>query len=176
LDVNWTKLKQQYLQGGLSIAELAKQHGINRRTLAVRATKDGWWKKRQQLHENVEAKMLATAVKGIEARASAWADEQFARCMKLREKITESMDQIGGPIDPLALDQLTKAEMRVDDMGRRSLGMTDPKKDEGRDGAEAISLDRFLAAVKSVDAMLAGHRDAASKLDVEKMSQEPIDV
>jgi hypothetical protein len=170
---DWPKLKQEYLKGGVSVAQLAEKHGLSYFTVKTRAERDSWGKKRKELAARIEARMVTTTLTTVSARASRWAEEQWERCTKFRNKIEESLDMTGGPIDPQALDQLTKAEMRVDDMGRRSLGLCDAQRVDVTSGG--MPLSDFQSAMQSVRALMGGRKGMSKELDADAIASAPLD-
>jgi hypothetical protein len=165
--VNWDKIRHEYLTRDVTLPMLVEKYGVNYMTLRNRCWKQKWVAKKAEVHKRMDEKLVAKTVNRITDKASQWAEDQWVRCTKYREKIDESMDQTGGPVDPQALDQLTKAEQRVDDMGRRALGMVEPRQVDITSGG--MPLGAFQEAMRSVDAFLVGRRGCSKEIDVEAL-------
>lgn len=58
--VEWSKIKAEYIAGGISYRELAKKHDISFNTLKDIAVAEGWYKLRQQAHNDTTTKIVKT--------------------------------------------------------------------------------------------------------------------
>jgi hypothetical protein len=174
LDVDWVKLKHEYVAKGVPIRVLAQKYGVKQRTLVKKAWVQKWTSQRRQMQEKLDAKLTTAAVQHVANKAATWAEEQWQRCAVFRHKIMESMDQTGGPLDPQALDQLTKAEMRVDDMGRRSLGLANTVSQTDITSG-GMPLSEFQDAMRSVAEMCAGKQGLSRQIDVEAIAAQPLE-
>lgn len=161
---DWDRIKVDYFTGKYSCRELADRFAIPASAVRGRCAREGWNEKRKQLATKIESRAITRAL----TKTDQWVDVQFNRCNKFREKIMESLDMTGGPIDPQALDQLTKAEMRVDDMGRRALGLVDPQKVDITSGG--MPLGAFSAALESIKSMVNRGEINADALDVDTLA------
>lgn len=55
-NVDWAKIKAEYLRGGISYRKLAQKHGINASTLMGKAATEGWKKSEQRVASKAQAK------------------------------------------------------------------------------------------------------------------------
>lgn len=102
-DINWEKIKSEYITTDISLTKLANKHGVPRSSLARRSTKEKWVEQRERYKSKVitktveksanrEANRLArlmdTTSKAIDVAAKAFDDpEQFNRyIVEKREK------------------------------------------------------------------------------------------
>ena len=60
LSVDWNKIKAEYIAGGISYRELAKKHDVSFNTLKDIAVGEGWYKLRQQAHNDTTTKIVKT--------------------------------------------------------------------------------------------------------------------
>lgn len=88
-NVDWEKIKAEYLAGGTSYRKLAEKYGVPRSTLEQRAKREEWTKK----HEEVKGKAEAKARQKIVAqRATDIAALDRVRS-KLIQKLEKSVDR-----------------------------------------------------------------------------------
>lgn len=151
LSVDLGKAKALYLSGKTP-RDIAKTMGINVSTLYGRIHRERW------SVEKVECQKLVVkaAVDTIAQRAVKWVDDTITRTQLFRTVISKSLTSAKDNLDvdklPIALDQLTKAEQRVDDMGRRALNLVDPKVIDVTSGG--MPLGSYNGALEEVRKML----------------------
>lgn len=102
-DINWEKIKSEYITTDISLTKLANKHGVPRSSLARRSTKEKWVEQRERYKSKVitktveksanrEANRLArlmdTTSKAIDVAVKAFGDQdQFNRyIVEKREK------------------------------------------------------------------------------------------
>jgi hypothetical protein len=86
--VDWTKIKAEYIAGGISYRELAKKHEVSFNTLKDIAVGEGWYKLRQQAHNDTTTKIVKTV-----SNENAKIDDTYFRCVdKLMKKAEELID------------------------------------------------------------------------------------
>lgn len=92
--LNWTKIRNEYINGNISYRKLAEKHGIPFQTLRDRATKEGWFEKRKEQRDKIN---LKTEQKTAEKLAEAEANRLLrisAAADRLLEKIEEATEQL----------------------------------------------------------------------------------
>lgn len=94
--LNWTKIRNEYINGNISYRKLAEKHNIPFQTLRDRATKEGWFEKRKEQRdkinlrtEQITAEKLAEKEANRLLRISDVADKLLAKL----EEATEQLDQ-----------------------------------------------------------------------------------
>ena len=86
--VEWSKIKAEYIAGGISYRELAKKHEISFNTLKDIAVAEGWYKLRQQAHNDTTTKIVKTV-----SEKNAEVDDTYFRCVdKLMKKAEELIE------------------------------------------------------------------------------------
>ena len=86
--VDWTKIKAEYIAGGISYRELAKKHKVSFNTLKDIAVGEQWYKLRQQAHNDTTTKIVKTV-----SNKNAKIDDTYFRCVdKLMKKAEELID------------------------------------------------------------------------------------
>lgn len=86
--VDWTKIKAEYIAGGISYRELAKKHDVSFNTLKDIAVGEQWYKLRQQAHNDTTTKIVKTV-----SNKNAKIDDTYFRCVdKLMKKAEELID------------------------------------------------------------------------------------
>ena len=142
---NWTKIKAEYLKGGISYRKLAEKHGISESTLTKRAIRESWADDLQQVGSKVAAELpvVVAAVK-LDA-AGQWVAETLNIASDLRKRLKADLDPkatkqhwmgtMKGPElvslpklnDTKDVKTLIEALGKVDEIGRRQLGLDEDK-------------------------------------------------
>ncbi len=92
--MNWTKIRNEYINGNISYRKLAEKHGIVFQTLRDRAIKEKWFDKRKEQRDKIRIK---TEQKTAEKLAEREADRLLRisnAADKLLEKIEEATEQL----------------------------------------------------------------------------------
>ena len=84
-NVDWEKIKAEYLAGGTSYRKLAEKHGVPRSTLEQRAKREQWTKQ----HEDVKGKAEAKARRKIVTQRAA----DIAALDRVRSKLIRKLEQ-----------------------------------------------------------------------------------
>lgn len=165
--VDWVKVRAGYV-AGVPVRDLAVQYGVSRQSIYGRVFRNRWTRQR----EDAQNFIVERAVVSIAQRARAWTDETVSRMGRFRASVLKSLgeteEKLSEKEKPLALDQLTKAEMRVDDMGRRALGLVDPRHVDITSGG--MPLGAFSEAVAEVRKMVQAGGACARTVDVETIA------
>lgn len=127
----WRKIQAAYQRGEGSCRILAERFGVKPQALRQRATREGWKKSKSQISEKVSQKVENELVD----EATAWVKQMKLDCLRDRERIEASYEQMAPAADPLAIKHLTGSRHTVDATMRRSLGL--PLGDSGRMKIEA---------------------------------------
>lgn len=57
-NINWLKIKEEYITSSISQRDLADKHGVSYNTLMKRATKEKWLELREKAEKKATAKLL----------------------------------------------------------------------------------------------------------------------
>lgn len=59
----WSKIRAEWVKGGITQKELAEKYGVNLKTLQNRAYKEGWKKQKGKIREKTEEQVTARVVR-----------------------------------------------------------------------------------------------------------------
>ena len=59
----WTKIRAEWLKGGITQKQLAEKYGVSLKTIQNRASKEGWKKAKGKIREKTEEKVSARIVR-----------------------------------------------------------------------------------------------------------------
>lgn len=94
--LNWTKIRNEYINGNISYRKLAEKHGISFNTLKDKAVAEKWFEKRKEQHNKIQTQtQQRTAEKLAEAEANRLLRISNAadRLLEKIEEATEQLDQ-----------------------------------------------------------------------------------
>lgn len=88
--VDWSKIRKEYIQGGVSYRALAAKYGVPLATLAERAKAEKWVELRRQAHDKSITKTVETV-----ARQNAKVDDRINRLAnRLIDKLEKAVDEL----------------------------------------------------------------------------------
>ena len=87
----WTKIRAEWLKGGITQKELAKKYGLSEKTISNRAYKEGWKKEKGKIREKTEEELRGRIVR---ARVN-----HLERLIAANEKIISGLEQLAGMIE-----------------------------------------------------------------------------
>jgi uncharacterized protein YjcR len=95
--VPWTKIRAEWLKGGITQKALAEKYGVNLKTLQNRASKEGWRKQKGKIREKTE-ELLCQRV----ARARV---NHLEKIIEAQEDVLDALRQLAAELkqDPKAL-------------------------------------------------------------------------
>lgn len=94
--VNWTKIRNEYINGNISYRKLAEKHGISFNTLKDKAVAEKWYEKRKEQHNKIQTQtQQKTAEKLAEREANRLLriSDAADRLLEKIEEATEQLDQ-----------------------------------------------------------------------------------
>jgi hypothetical protein len=103
VDVDWKKIKAEYIAGGISYRKLAEKYGVSRSKLQARATREKW----VDLQSQAQAKTESKIVEAISTNDANKAVNIIDVADKLLYKLSELMDTM--VVDTQSFKQLTSA-------------------------------------------------------------------
>ena len=142
---SWEALKAEYLLGATSYRKLAQAHGIPLDTLEKRARREGWREAREKVEAQVAGELPAVVAAVKLDAATEWVAEMLNIALLLRERLAldlapEAQKQLwmrtmkGPELRALPklnetkdLKTLIEALAKLDEIGRRALGLDDDK-------------------------------------------------
>lgn len=84
---NWTKIKNDYLNGNISYRDLAIKHKVGYSALKTRAVKEKWFDQRKQQRQEITKKLG-------QKTADVIVDREFKRIMKIQDATDDMVDYI----------------------------------------------------------------------------------
>lgn len=103
VEIDWKKLKAEYIAGGTSYRKLAEKYGVSFNTLKTRAKEEQWYNLRQQKDHRTTTKI----VESLSDKDAEKAVDIIDVANKLLGKISELMDTV--PLDTQSMKHLTSA-------------------------------------------------------------------
>lgn len=168
--MNWTKIRNEYINGNISYRKLAAKHGVSMATLQDKAKKERWFEKRTEQRDKISAKTLQKTAEILaekEAnrllRISAAAD----RLLEKIEQATEQLDQF------IVTNKVKQKEVKYVESGkgRGKLEKEVIKEAEDKRIIKADHLDRM--GLKQLASALKDLRDIQFKQEDERMQDNP---
>lgn len=163
-EIDWRAIETDYVSGHLTPRQLEDKYGVDAHLVSSRAYKYDWIVRRDRVSEKIDQQIVSRAI----SKSELWLTSQHERCLTFRSKILESLQHADVIVDPQTLDQLTKAEMRIDDMGRRALGLVNPQQLDITSGGQPLGA--FGAALDTIKAMVASGKVRAVDIDVDRLA------
>lgn len=176
------QLECEYMAGDFkSVSELARKYGIKENTLCVRAKREGWEEKRNQLLQKNSKKIT----EAIQNEANLWVNRVKERSLKDWKIIDKSIDELVGiqedangnvtlinGADPGAMRSYIQARKLLDDMARRCLGLQDaPKSLDLTSKGQSLG-ESLLSAISKIRAN--GGQSKISSEDVDRILEAEI--
>lgn len=87
----WSKIRAEWLKGGITQKELAEKYGVNLKTLQNRASNEGWKNQKGIIREKTEEELRGRIVR---ARVN-----HLERLITANEKIINGLEKLAGMIE-----------------------------------------------------------------------------
>ena len=119
----WTKIRTEWLKGGITQAELAKKYGLSVKTIQNRAYKEGWKNEKGKIREKVEEK---TRDRVVRARVS-----HLEKLIQANEALLDGMVQLAEQVkaNPKILTDKTGSIRNVESFARALQAATMTQRD-----------------------------------------------
>lgn len=91
--LNWTKIRNEYINGHISYRKLAEKHDVSFNTLKEVAIREGWFEKRKEQHNKIATKTEQKTVEKIAERESDLAANINSAANELLEKLKIAIEQ-----------------------------------------------------------------------------------
>lgn len=161
---NWLEIKTAYQNGEGSIRELAERFGVSLYALEARCKRGKWHKEKSEIVQKVSEKV----VEQVADKATEHIKTTITLCDALYADIVRSREQLLPAIDPAALDALSRAFVRVNQVARESLGIPAPSKSvDIKSGSIDVNVD-----VVSILKKIREFRKSGMVLDVDREVEE----
>lgn len=148
----WLRIQTDYEAGNYkTLAELSSRYGISDSALEKRVSRGKWYEKQSALRQRVSEKVIEVA----ETEVQAYLKRTFKRTEKWEKIIDASISQQPTTADgtPLVetdqIDQLTKAELRIHELGKSSLRIVDSKHIEHTGGIAVFNVTEAIKALRA---------------------------
>lgn len=135
---NWTKIKNEYINGGCTYQSLSEKYNVSFSTLEKRARAEDWRGQKAKLSEKVEEKTREKTAEKIADNES----ECAAAMSRIRLKLTRLIEKAVDELEDADAGELRKLVQSYKDMSEARTGT-----DEERNGV----LNDILNAVRGVD-------------------------
>ena len=123
---DWTAIRLAYVNGGLSMRQLAERFGVKAAGLMKRAAKEGWEAERQQNSAKVStaAQLLINEERPSELAAFNQGDLQISKALRsmVAKQISSAQQEKGARLSAAELRALASAAEAAQRMGRLALG------------------------------------------------------
>ena len=87
----WSKIRAEWLKGGITQKELAKKYGLSEKTISNRASKEGWKNEKGRIREKTEEELRGRIVR---ARVN-----HLERLIAANERIIIGLEKLAGMIE-----------------------------------------------------------------------------
>lgn len=137
MSVNWTKIRNEYVSGGGSYADLAEKYNVSYSTLSKRGAEEGWTETKERQLQIIRNETDRKAAEKISDSES----EIAATMSRIRKKLTDKIEQAVDRMENVDTNELRKLVQSYKDMTEANAGT-----DEERNGV----LNDILDAVRGV--------------------------
>lgn len=147
----WLEIKTCYQNGEGTLHELAERFQVGKKAVEMRCYREGWKREMKEICRSVKENVVALATN----EATRWVSETIKRSYRYRKDIDSARNQCGTDssgnplLEPSDLKDFSAVENTVDQMARRSLGLTD-KVDLTTGGKDLGS--SFISALEKIRA------------------------
>lgn len=121
--VNWTKIRNEYINGGGSYAELSERYGVSYSTLSKRASAERWTETKESQLQQIREETERKSVEKIAETESEVASIMSRIRLKLTMKIEEAVDKL----EEVDTGELRKLVQSYKDMSEARNGSEEEK-------------------------------------------------
>lgn len=150
--MNWTKIRNEYINGHISYRKLAEKHGISFNTLKDRAVAEKWFDKKKEQHNKIEIKTQQKTVEKISEQQSDLAANINKAANELLEKLNIAIQQTDLFIERTKIKAPTKVKdkqgnIRDAFMEKEEISLSK------KDGINLEAVKQIAGALKDLQAM-----------------------
>lgn len=123
----WLEIKTCYQNSEGTLHELAERFGVGKKAVEMRCYREGWKREMKEVCRMVKEKVAEQSA----SEATKWVQDSIRRAYRYRADIDASREQGGMAPDGRALMdsdvmlQYAGVELKMDEMARRSLGLSE---------------------------------------------------
>ena len=166
MNLNWTKIKNEYISGHISYRKLAEKHNISFNTLKEVAVKEKWYEKRKEQHNKINTKIQ-------QKTADILAEQEAQRLLKIStaaDKLLEKIELAIEQVDMyLAKDKLKYTNVAKDKKTQKPIYV-----DVEEENIKTVRTERInKAELKQIASALKDLRDIQFKTNEEKTTESP---
>lgn len=150
--MNWTKIRNEYINGHISYRKLAKKYDISESNLMARAAKEKWFDKRKEQRSKIQAKTEQKSIEKISEQESDLAANINSAANELLQKLTIAIQQTDLYIEKTKTKVPTKVQDKdgkIYDAYKESEEIRLSKKD----GINVSSVKQLASALKDLQAI-----------------------
>ena len=134
--VNWSKIRAEYVKGGISQRKLAEKHGVSINTLIKKANVEKWSTQRDETYNKITKKVQQKTANVVADNATIAAGIK----RKLLEKLSRIVDAYQEE-DATEIQKVSRSERRVyklKDLTSMYKDLTDDMPQAGSEGSELL--------------------------------------
>ena len=167
---NWTKIRNEYINGNISYRKLAEKHGVSMSTLQDRAKKEQWHKKRTNQRDKIDAKTLQKTAEILAQKEA----ERLLRISTAADRLLEKIEEATEQLDQFIVTN--KVKQREILYVAEKAGFGKPKKEivkEAEDKKVISSGHIDKLGLKQLASALKDLKDIQFTKDEEKIDEAP---
>lgn len=92
-EINWIKLRNEYINGKASYRELAQKYGVSARQIANRGKKENWVQRRKEKCSKISAKLQQKTEEKILSKEAARLDRILSLSDRLADLLERAMEE-----------------------------------------------------------------------------------
>lgn len=128
-NVNWIKIKNEYISTDISQRKLAEKYGISFNTLKAKANKEKWNDEKKKQYHNITTKVQQKTVEKIVEDGVNRVADITRICDKISEKLERAVDLLDDDnIDTHKLRQVTQCAKDLREMMKADINENDVNK------------------------------------------------
>lgn len=131
---NWTKIKNEYMNGGCTYQSLSEKYGVSFSTIEKRARREKWRELKAKQSETIEEKLRKKTAEKIADTES----DVNAIMSRIRLKLTQKIEQAVDSMEELDTAELRKLVQSFKDMSEARNGSEEEKTGALNDILEAV--------------------------------------
>ena len=181
MTLNWTKIRNEYINGHISQRKLAEKYDIPYQTLRDRALKEKWFDKRKEQREKISAKTAQKVAEKIAEQESDLAANIYSAANELLEKLKIAIAQTDTFIEKTQLRVPKKVKDKVTGETYTAWQTEEQIRLTQKEGC--INIDNVLKltnAIRSLQAVQTGIQDNAEpeapKINITIAAATPKDI
>lgn len=121
-DTDWTALRLEYINGTLSLRDLADKHGVNHNTILARSAREKWEDKRKQLQSTAITVAQEKLTEDRIEQLLQFSAKDIELAILAKEKVELFLKSLQEATEAQTLNTLTNALATAQKIGRLALG------------------------------------------------------